>query len=190
MNKKIYFKIRILWLILLFINCTQSKSPSFPKSLEQLCLIHLLKGQEAIAEVNRLHGKEIHVKNAWVAYYRGNGHEATIWISEAFNPKEAKSQTEIMMEKIRKNIKSPFSHFKLTKQKNLTIYTFWGLGKKHAVFYKKTMVYWITTTPDVFNKVLNYYVNNFSPTSFKWKRYFSNSNRIVSNSVSFIPFFT
>ncbi|CAD7781690.1 MAG: hypothetical protein KCCBMMGE_01152 [Candidatus Methanoperedenaceae archaeon GB37] len=54
----------------------------------------IIKGEKAKREVNKLHGTEIHLKNAWIAHYRGsfsqgNWHDATIWVSEAYTQKEA-----------------------------------------------------------------------------------------------------
>jgi len=157
----------ILYCLLFFcwgIGCgPKPKSTSlFPETLPHLHLMKVIKGEKAKKEVNKLHGKEIPVKNAWVAHYRGaffegNWNEATIWVSEAFSPEEASKQTELMMAKIAHNPKSPFRQIKIVNTLQGKMYIFWGLGKKHAVFQKQTMIYWISATPGVFEGVLAYY---------------------------------
>ncbi len=130
----------------------------FPENISTLSLIKLVKGEKAIKMVNRLHGKPIEAKNAWIAYYRetsGKGNnQAIIWISEAFNSSQAKKQTDLMMRKIMKS-KAPFYNI----QKIGKIYIFFGLGEKHAVFCRDKLVFWISASPEVFTDVLNYYRN-------------------------------
>ncbi|CAD7782894.1 MAG: hypothetical protein KIIPBIDF_01850 [Candidatus Methanoperedenaceae archaeon GB50] len=55
----------------------------------------IIKGEQAKKEVNKLHGTEIHLKNAWIAHYRGsfsqgNWHDATIW-SQRLIPKRKRN---------------------------------------------------------------------------------------------------
>ncbi|MDL1970346.1 MAG: hypothetical protein LWW94_05115 [Candidatus Desulfofervidaceae bacterium] len=163
-KKRLTFTLICLFFFCLSIGCGRKPkaTPLFPETLPNLHLIKLIKGKEAKKEVNRLHGKEIPVKDAWVAYYRGaffegNWNEATIWISEAFSLEEASKQTKIMMEKIIHNPRSPFYNVKVITTPQGKMYIFWGMGNEHAVFQKQTMVYWISATPEVFDGVLAYY---------------------------------
>jgi len=147
--------------LFLFISCQhQPKSYIlFPQTLSNLHLVKLIKGNVAINMVNRLHGKPIQVKKAWVAYYKdAHQNKAIIWVSEAFTSSQAKKQTEIMMEKILKG-KSPFYNFQEKEISHTLIYFFSGLGKNHAVFYKNKLVFWITANHHTIDKIINYYLN-------------------------------
>jgi len=170
MDKKPFLKFLIIFLIV-SMSCGRKPKPMgslFPETLPHLHLMKIIKGEKAKREVNKLHGTEIHLKNAWIAHYRGsfsqgNWHDATIWVSEAYTKKEAASQTKNMMEKIMQNPKSPFHHFKIKNTNETELYTFSGMGQKHAVFQKNLLVFWISTTPEIFDRVLNYYLSHSFP---------------------------
>ncbi len=130
-------------------------SEFFPKTLSQLHLIKLIQGKEAIEMVNRLHQKQIDIQKAWIAYYKSDRKEATIWISEALSTQQAKNQLNKMIEKMIGNRKGPFYDFKKINE----VYTFSGLGQKHGVFCKGKFVFWISTNSEIFDNVLNYYLN-------------------------------
>ncbi len=137
----------------------------FPQTLPHLHLIKILQGKEAIEAVNKLHGKKIPLKRAWVAYYQGayyegNWNEASIWISESFSPQEAKKQTEVMMQKMLSAQRSPFYNFKEKNIKGIKVYTFFGLGQQHAVFQRGSFVYWISANFEVFDQVLDYFLEH------------------------------
>ncbi len=164
MAKKAFFKIAISQVLFFVIFATacggKPKTNSiFPETLPNLHLIKLVKGKKAIEEINKLHGKRIYVKKGFIAYYRGsyeqgNWREATIWLSEADNKQIALEQTEIMMNRMKNNPKTPFHHFKERSKERIKVYTFWGMGKAHAVFQKGKQVYWISSTGGVFEPVL------------------------------------
>lgn len=155
-NKYKFFKILFLCIFLCF-SCgvKYDTETLFPKTISELSRIKLVEGEDAIKMVNRLHGKPINIKRAWVAYYgeiSDKNKKVTIWVSEAFSSFQAKRQTENMMKKIISS-KGPFYNF----QKSDEIFTFYGLGEKHAVFCKNRLVFWISASPDIYDDVLNYY---------------------------------
>ncbi|CAD7775684.1 MAG: hypothetical protein KIIPBIDF_00698 [Candidatus Methanoperedenaceae archaeon GB50] len=169
MDKKPFLKFLIIFLIV-SMSCGRKPKPMgslFPETLPHLHLMKIIKGEKAKREVNKLHGTEIHLKNAWIAHYRGsfsqgNWHDATIWVSEAYTKKEAESQTKNMMEKIMQNPKSPFHHFKIknTNEQNYIPSQAWG---KTCCISKNLLVFWISTTPEIFDRVLNYYLSHSFP---------------------------
>jgi len=134
-----------------------SKKPIFPQSLNNLQLVKMIRGEEAIKEVADLHGKNISIKDAWVAYYgKSRSNNAVVWISRSISLHQALKQTDLMMKKIMKNGNSPFHHLKITKRSNLKVFTFLGMHQKHAVFQKKTDIYWISASQKVFKGVLEH----------------------------------
>jgi len=164
MGKKGLFKIaiyQVLFFLIFATACGGKPKPNFifPETLPNLYLIKLIKGKKAIEEINKLHGKQIHIENGFIAYYRGsyeqgNWRESTIWLSEADNEQMALKQTKIMMDRIKDNPKTPFHHFKERTREEIKVYTFWGMGGAHAVFQKGEQVYWISATEDIFEPVL------------------------------------
>lgn len=174
MGKKIFL---ILFIICVFFlgSCGQKPKPYdplFPQTLPYLHLIELKDDKEAIKEIDKLHMEKIPLKKAWVAHYRGSfsqgsWNEATIWLCEAYNIKEAENQAEAMLQKIRQNPKSPFYHFKIKQWQGQKIHTFSGMGKKHTIFQGGLKVFWISTTPEILDGVLKYYLNNLFPNSAK-----------------------
>lgn len=180
MGQRGLFKIAIYQVLLLLVfgmSCGSKPKPSsiFPETLPNLHLIKLIKGKKAIEEINKLHGRQIHIKRGFIAYYEGsfeegNWREATIWLSEADNGQTALKQTKIMMDRIKNNPKTPFHHFKERSRQGIRVYTFWGMGKAHAVFQKGKQVYWITATEDVFEPVLRAMLTNKSQRQSHLKR--------------------
>ncbi len=133
----------------------------FPERLGDMQLIRLIAGERAIEEVNRLHGREIPVKEAWIALYRKDKlSSAMIWVSESFNIPQAAEQTGVMMKKIMHNSRSPFHHLEIERRSDIKIYLFSGMGQRHAVFRKGVRIYWISATRNIFRGVLDYCMKN------------------------------
>jgi len=70
MNKYKIFKILVLcFLFCIFCEVKPNIETLFPKNISKLTLIQLIEGKKAIEMVNKVHGKPINAKSAWVAYY-------------------------------------------------------------------------------------------------------------------------
>ena len=76
-----------------------------PEQLGNLELISTVRGAEAMAQINRLHGLDIDLADAFVAVYihsspyHGNSH-ATIWVGRAENAEAASRLTQRMVDSI------------------------------------------------------------------------------------------
>ncbi|MCP4761499.1 MAG: hypothetical protein GY870_06935 [archaeon] len=155
--------IKILLLLLctgfIYISFGCATKDLFPKKLSNLHLTKLLQGKEAIKDVAKLHGKEIPVKDAWVANYQGDrSNTANIWISESFNLNEAFEQTDVMMKKIKNNPKSPFRDIEVKYISGEKVFLFSGMNQHHVVFQKEKKVIWISASSEIFKEVLDYYL--------------------------------
>ncbi len=160
MNKERAIKGLVVFLYLFILICCHKHydiRSLFPERLQGLKLLRLVKGKKAEEMVNRLHGKQIKVKNAWIGYYKGQNGSAVIWISEAYSSSQAEKQTDVMMQKILKGY-GPFYNFKKKRINHTLVYIFSGLGKKHAVFCKQDLVFWITSDPSIIDKVVRFYI--------------------------------
>jgi len=144
-------------LLLTMVGCESNsvEKKLFPKVIKGYELKKLIKGGEAIKMINRLHGKKIRVKQAWIAYYANPSNpkdEVTVWVSQAFSEADAKKQFNEMMEKIMKN-PMPFSNI----INMMGVYVFSGLGKRHAVFCRKDFVFWISGREGSIRYFVHYY---------------------------------
>ena len=70
-----------LALLLLAAGC--GRPPDVPPSLAGLPLTHTTQGAEAIAEIGRLHGKGILLRDAWVGHYERDSAVAMLYVSRS-----------------------------------------------------------------------------------------------------------
>ena len=135
----------------------------FPAEMAGLKLSHFFQGKEAMAKIDKLHGKEIEMKNGYVAHYQGNRARAMLYISEFDGREQARQQLDLMKEKIKKGVKG-FAHFREFKVKDLsvsqpqkagkTIYLVMGFGQVHYFYLDSSRVIWLAVDPSVAGSVL------------------------------------
>ena len=61
------------------------------------------QGQEAIRQINEIHGHNVGLREGYVASYLGSGNEASVWVARMASPAEARSLVDQMTERIRPN---------------------------------------------------------------------------------------
>lgn len=148
-----------VWIVvgLLLAGCNQPRSiPSFDLDLEGLEQVRLVTGDEAINAINRLHGMPIDVVRGFIAYYEGVHDKATIWLSEATSEDLAKRQIEVMMDRMKKSTRSPFSHYRLLDANGVRVIGFDGMGQVHYVFRDNQWVYWISADAGRIDEILDH----------------------------------
>lgn len=137
----------------LCLGCNQAPSPFFQKEIKGLRLVRVITGEDALFAINKLHGKEIKVESATIAFYQGEKEKATIWVSESACEGDAIQQTADMIRKMTGNKKSPFSDYQEMERKGVKVYSFMGMGQQHYIFRIKEMVYWISANPGTIDAV-------------------------------------
>ncbi len=135
------------------LGCNQSSSTVFQKEIKGLKLVQLITGKDALHAINKLHGKKINVARGMIAFYKGRGEKATVWVSESFSTDAAIQQTEIMIEKMRSNKRSPFGDYAEIRQDGVKIYSFKGMGQKHYIFRINKSIYWIAANPGTIDEL-------------------------------------
>ncbi len=155
--RKYWSVVYVLALAILLVGCEKSKvlAKLFPSKIDGYKLEKVISGKKAMEMVNKLHGKKINAKAAWVAYYvseKNPKEKVTVWVSEAPSAKEATNQVEVMMAKIEKK-PMPFYHV----MKMGDVYVFSGLGQRHAVFTRDKYVFWISGTDGSLRYFVHYY---------------------------------
>jgi hypothetical protein len=148
----------LLVLALLLAGCNERSQPSepFDRDIEGLELVEWISGDEAIKDINKLHGMPIDVVKGFIAKYKGPHEKATIWVSEAASGELAEEQIIIMIRKMKRNKRSPFSHYRDLLVKNLKVVAFDGMKQTHYVFRDNTWVYWISADAERIDKILQH----------------------------------
>lgn len=119
-----------------------------PKSLGDLKLLHALQGEEALQEINRLHGKEVGGKDGYVAHYEKDGAVAMLYLAQASSTAEAAGRLKQMSERIERG-ESPFYHLKTSKRGEITLYSALGQGQIHYFYQRDSSVVWLAVDAPV-----------------------------------------
>ena len=115
-----------------------------PSQLAGLRLTDSQSGDQAIAEITNLHGKEFPVSYGAIGIY-GNG-EMTLWVAGASSESVASEMTTAMREKIAAG-NSPFTPLTEINDRNRKVYALEGMGQKHYYFQSKNLVIWLAVGP-------------------------------------------
>ncbi len=149
----------LILIILGFIwaGCNLSTSEiAFDPWIEDLRLVKLTEGHDAIEAINQLHGTSVNVVWGYIAHYKGVHDKATIWVSEASSQELAQTQIEVMISKMKNNRRSPFSHYRTLEAKGLAVIAFNGMGQVHYVFRDNKWVYWISADAKRIDDILGH----------------------------------
>jgi hypothetical protein len=149
----------IVWILVAFLlaGCNQSPSgPPFDPHIQDLKLVELVTGHDAIKDINQLHGRSINVVRGFIAHYEGAHDKAVIWASEASSQELAEKQIAVMIQKMKSNTRSPFSHYRALDIRGLRVIAFDGMGQVHYVFRDNTWAYWISADARRIDKILKH----------------------------------
>ena len=125
--------------------CNQAPSvPQFDPQIGGLTLVELLEGEEAIKQINNLHGKSINVVRGFIAHYEGDHQKAVVWVSEAESDALAQDQVEVMIDKMKNTPGSPFRNYRILERQGRQVMAFDGMRQVHYVFREGPWVYWIS----------------------------------------------
>lgn len=114
----------------------------FPSQLAQMKRVEIISGEEALNSVSMLHGKDIPIKQAYVANYQGQGNEQmTIWYSETNNPQDAQSLFQSMDKKMPNT--NAFKDYKTVTLDNRDYKFVTGMGQDHYYWLKDNRVLWL-----------------------------------------------
>lgn len=140
----------LLTLALLLAGC--AAPPAMPPALGGLPRTHALQGQEALQEINRLHGKSIPSRDGFVAHYERDGAVAMLYVTRAYLGPIARWQLSRMVNGIERgkaNVEGRFTHLKAREQDGLTLYSALGLGQVHYFYRSGAMIVWLAADPQV-----------------------------------------
>lgn len=127
-------------------------TPLIPHELVELPLTHLITGQEALFEINQLHGKAFPLTAGAVGRYSTED-EAIIWVAEAADEAAAKEILLAMRDRISEG-NSPFTPTSELQTGNRTIYMLDGLGQKHFYFQSRNLIVWTAADTPLYERVV------------------------------------
>lgn len=133
--------------VIMLAACSDEMKALFPKSLLGQPMSEYVHGEDALSEVNKLHGKAIDAVDGAVARYGAGEDAAEVWISRAQDGREARRQAGKMVHLMYENPKSPFKYRKRFDHEGIPVYPFDGMGKSHLVFFRGDLIYWVTVPP-------------------------------------------
>ena len=125
---------------------------AIPAAVGGLPRTHALEGNDALREVNRLHGKSIPARDGFVAHYERDGAVAMLYVSRAYLAPIARWQLSRMVERIRNgasNAEGQFSHLRTREQDGVTVYSVLGLGQVHYFYRSGATIVWLAADPPV-----------------------------------------
>ena len=146
-----------LLIAILASSCTRAPFvPRFDPQIGNLKLVKLIEGEEAIEEINRLHGTTIQALRGFIAHYENARKKAVIWVSEAESEDMAQEQIEVMLRKMKGSPRSPFGHYRDLDRKGLPVIAFEGLRQVHYVFRIGEWVYWMDADAEHIDTILDH----------------------------------
>ncbi len=118
-----------------------------PRTIAGLSLSEYLDGEQAIIQVEQLHGKGLGagLDEAWLATY-GTGGAATLWVSRSVRLQDAEALMERMKTKIAAGT-SPFTHPQTMTAQGVEVQALDGMGQKHYYFRVGRDLYWLAIEP-------------------------------------------
>ncbi|HEX6268948.1 MAG TPA: hypothetical protein VFZ43_01820 [Anaerolineales bacterium] len=117
---------------------------SLPYSINGLQITAYRTGEEAIAEIENLHGKQFPISLGSIGVY-GN-HEITVWVAGAPSESIASQMTKTMEAKIAEG-NSPFTPINEINDNDREVYVLEGMGQRHYYFQAKNLVIWLASDP-------------------------------------------
>lgn len=117
----------------------QGATTTAPEQIAGLKLVKLLSGQEAVADMSRLHGKDVGLTGGWVGYYEA---KAIIWNGETQTEAQAYQLTEAMTRRIAAG-NEVFTDLQQTRIDSTVVFSVVGMGQKHYYFQRGNKVVWI-----------------------------------------------
>ncbi len=114
----------------------------FPTQLNGLPRTSYVTGPEAVAEVSKLHGKDIRVASAEIAAYGSGKEKVMIWVTVSASKSEAQALLGQMLARMEQS--SAFSKPELLSIKNKAYFSTTGNGSHNYFYLRGTRIYWVS----------------------------------------------
>lgn len=143
----IVVRVFVFILLLIFLTPFHSLGNSLPEAIGSLRLTHIVSGEEARQEIDRLHGKRLSFQKGYIGTYEGENREAKLWVSEYGSDREATEAIGKMARMMKLSEQKNFWHFQEIPIEGVTVFFAMGMGQAHYFFYKGIKVFWLAVDP-------------------------------------------
>ncbi len=126
----------------------------FPERLGDMHLVKVIKGEEALANVQSFQGTTIDIARAYIPHYQIGNRQVIIWITESHHEKDAAELIERMSHTIPNNEK--FHNFDFFYTGGIKVYQVERMGWFNYFYQKENGVYWVSIQDDTPNEVLSW----------------------------------
>ena len=130
-----------------FVQCSEGDRGShFPRTLGNLALSRVVKGEQATRIINNMHGKILDECENYIVFYGGGNSKNTLYVSVYENDEIAKSNLTEMAMKMAKRaaVFSPLTHSKMGK---IVCFQTEGMGLKHYFYRVDALLVWLQVEP-------------------------------------------
>lgn len=125
------------------ITADQESAAAVPGEVAGYRLAEAMVGQEALVEIDRLHGTDIEIVDGWVGHYEKKG---GIWVARAASEEEARQLLDDMTRHIEDGNEF-FADLRQQEFQGLPVYTVKGGGQLHYYYQSGSTVVWVATPP-------------------------------------------
>lgn len=136
------------------LSSTRTATLTLSQTLAGLPLTDATYGPEAVAEINRLHGKEFPISAGALGTYGNATAQATVWVSQFASRAVAGQIVEAMRDKIAAG-RSPFEPIGTRPMGSRVIYELRGLGQQHFYFQANDRVIWLAVDQPLADQALS-----------------------------------
>mgnify|MGYP001569465969 CR=1 FL=1 len=117
-------------------------SDHIPQNLGQLELVGQITGENARAEIGKLHGKGIEMVDGYIAEYSHNQSRVTVWVAEASSEIGASGLLKQMVDRIGAGNQA-FRNLRAISVGGREVYTADGKGGDHYFYSSDNKVIWL-----------------------------------------------
>lgn len=118
-------------------------APHVPYELAGVPLVQTLTGDQALQQIASIHQSDISVVDAVIGYYKGGGHEATVWASVT----PAAEMARLMDQQMAEAIGGGNTPFSAPEQISGGVWKVEGMGQVHYFFAAGNGVWWVSADP-------------------------------------------
>jgi len=122
-------------------------SADVPQALGDLHLTVLDEGPEALAAIDRMHGKPLGLTDGYQAQYGEGTGMVMVWVARVADGDAAQRLTDEMTERINEG-RSPFSRPAPLQHDDLTVYQTAGMNQLHYYYANGPRVIWAAVPPN------------------------------------------
>jgi hypothetical protein len=124
-----------------------TRGETAPQVIGTLQLKQLQSGEKARKAIDRLHGKRLVFREAYIAHYEFGKKKASLWISVYDSKADAGKELVKMANGLNTGKGHVFKHFQTLSIREMSVYFVTGMGQAHYFFEKGKKVYWLAVDP-------------------------------------------